>query len=114
MRDQQGKPGALLAVHYSNQTSMWMPMLRGFLDDLLMAWRLFALLDAMLKGSSPFQGWTMNILCSLTKGLIGYFAINYTHFIWHPSFDILASLQDKVLPWAIPGEWHGVLETCKA
>jgi uncharacterized protein YgiB involved in biofilm formation len=48
VRDQQGKPGALLAVHYSNQTSMWMPMLRGFLVDLLMAWRLFALLDAML------------------------------------------------------------------
>lgn len=114
MKEQQGKPWALLAIHRRNQTSMWMPMLRGFLVDLLIVWMLFALLDAMLKGLQSSKRWTMGILYSMTIGLIGYFAIDYTNFIWYQSFDILASLMDGVVPWAILGGLHGAFEGRKA
>lgn len=89
-------------------------MLRGFLVDLLIVWMLFALLDAMLKGLSPSKRWNRGILYSMTIGLIGYFAIDYTQFIWYQSFDILASLVDGVVPWAILGALHGFFETRKA
>ena len=114
MKEQQGKPWVLLAIHHRNNTSMWMPMLRGFLVDLLIVWMLFALLDAMLKGISPSKRWTMGILYSMTIGLVGYFAIDYTQFIWYQSHDILASLMDGVVPWAILGAIHGVFQVGKA
>jgi len=114
MKEQQGKPWALIAIHHRNQTSMWMPMLRGFLVDLLIVWMLFALLDAMIKHLTPAKRWSMGILYSMTIGLIGYFAIDYTNFIWYQSFDILASLMDGIVPWAILGGLHGVFEARKA
>ena len=89
-------------------------MLRGFLVDLLIVWMLFALLDAMLKGLPVSKRWTMGIFYSITIGLIGYFAIDYTNFIWYQSFDILASLMDGIVPWAILGGLHGVFEARKA
>jgi len=107
MRDQQGKPWAMVAIHQRNQTSMWMPMLRGYLVDLLIVWMLYALLDSMLKSVYPSKRWTMGLLYGMTVGLIGYFAIDYTNFIWYQSFDILASLLDGVVPWAILGALHG-------
>ena len=107
MREQEGKPWAMLAVHYRNQTSMWMPMLRGYLVDILIVWMLFALLDALLRTVPRGRRWTMSALYSMTVGLIGYFAISYTNFIWYQSFDILASLMDGVVPWALLGALHG-------
>jgi hypothetical protein len=83
MREQEGKPWAMLAVHYRNQTSMWMPMLRGYLVDILIVWMLFALLDALLRTVPRGRRWTMSALYSMTVGLIGYFAISYTNFIWY-------------------------------
>jgi hypothetical protein len=93
-----GKPWAFITYHNAHEMSMGMSMLRGFLADLVGAWILFSMLSAMgplTLGRSVFM--------SLGFGMFSFIYITYTNHIWYPTFDLMASFLDAIVPFSMIG-----------
>lgn len=101
MEKYEGKPWAILNYQAENKDKMVMNMIRGFIICLIISamffWVISQQKDPSLKKS---------ILTGLAIGLIGFFFVPYTGFIWFKAPDIWAYLADGIVPWAILG-WVG-------
>jgi hypothetical protein len=98
MEAMAGKPWAVLNYHKVNSMSMAMPMFRGILVCFVISFLLFWL---FLQQKDPTM---MNrVLLSLAVGIIGFFFVPYTNFIWYKAPDIFAHFADGIVPWIILG-----------
>lgn len=98
METMEDKPWAVINYHKVNSMSMAMPMIRGFLVCFVISFLLFWL---FLQQKSPTL---MNrLLLSLAVGMIGFFFVPYTNFIWYKAPDIFAHFADAIIPWVILG-----------
>ena len=98
MKDYEGKPWGVLNYQMNNSTDMVMPMVRGFIICFVIAFLLFWIFlqqkEATLKN---------RLFISLAVGMIGFFFVPYTGFIWFREPDIWAYLADAIVPWSILG-----------
>ena len=98
MKKLDGKPWAVINYHESNTMSMAMNMIRGFLVCFVISFLLFWLL---IQQKDPTL--TNRLLISLSVGMIGFFFVPYTNFIWYKAPDIFAHFADAIIPWMILG-----------
>jgi hypothetical protein len=98
MDKMEGKPWATLNYHQQNNMSMGMNMARGFMVCFVISFLLFWLL---LQQKNPTL--LNRIYLSLAVGLIGFFFVPYTNFIWYKAPDIFAHFADAIVPWLILG-----------
>jgi hypothetical protein len=94
----EGRPWAVINYHMDNNMEMTMPMIRGFLICVVISFLLFWL---FLQQKEPTL--VNRILLALAVGLIGFFFIPYTSFIWYREPDIFAYFADALVPWIILG-----------
>lgn len=94
----EGKPWAVINYHETNKMSMAMNMIRGFLVCFVISFLLFWL---FLQQKNPTL--TNRLLLSLSVGIIGFFFVPYTLFIWYKAPDIFAHFADAIVPWVILG-----------
>lgn len=92
---------ATLNYKVDDSTSMTTPMLRSIVIDILVSILLFFIL-AQIKNPSLLK----RVALSIAIGLIAFFYIAYSSFIWYKEPDIFAYLMDAIVPWAILG-WLG-------
>jgi len=93
-----GKSWAVINYHKTMDSDMITPMIRGFLVDVLISFLLFWI---FLQQKEPTL---MNRLyVSLAVGMIGFFFIPYSGFIWYKAPDIFAFFADAIFPWLILG-----------
>lgn len=98
MEKMDGKPWAVINYHETNTMSMAMNMSRGLLVCFVISFLLFWL---FLQQKNPVL---MNRLyLSLAVGIIGFFFVPYTSFIWYKAPDIFAHFADAIVPWIILG-----------
>jgi hypothetical protein len=98
MEKMEGKPWAIINYHQTNSMSMAMNMTRGFLVCFVISFLLFWL---FLQQKNPTL---MNRLyLALAVGIIGFFFVPYTSFIWYKAPDIFAHFADAIVPWVILG-----------
>jgi glycerol uptake facilitator-like aquaporin len=98
MEKLDGKPWAVINFHETNAMSMAMNMTRGFLVCFVISFLLFWI---FLQQKDPTL---MNrIFLSLAVGMIGFFFVPYTNFIWYKAPDIFAHFADGIVPWLILG-----------
>ena len=92
------KPWAILSYHKSNNMDMTMPIIRslinGFVISLLLFWIFTHQKNPTLKS---------RILISLSIGLISFFYVPYSNFIWYKDPGIYAYFADGIFPWVILG-----------
>ncbi len=98
MEKMEGKPWAIINFHESNTMSMGMNMARGFLVCFVISFLLFWV---FLQQKDPTL--TNRLLLSLAVGIIGFFFVPYTNFIWFKAPDIFAHFADAIVPWLILG-----------
>lgn len=98
MKSCENKPWAV--VHYQKKMdmSMTMPMIRSFLVDLVIAYLLFWL---FIQQKEPTL--RNRLFLSLAVGMIIFFFVPYTSFIWFREPDIFAYLLDGIVPWLVLG-----------
>ncbi len=98
MKNYEGKPWAVINYQMDNSMEMAMPMIRGFLVCFVISFLLFWVFlqqhDATLKN---------RLFISLSVGMIGFFFVPYTRFIWYKEPDIWAYFADAIVPWLILG-----------
>jgi glycerol uptake facilitator-like aquaporin len=93
-----GKSWAVINYHETNTMSMAMNMSRGFMVCFVISFLLFWI---FLQQKDPTL---MNrLLLSTVIGIIGFFFVPYTNFIWYKAPDIFAHFADAIVPWAILG-----------
>jgi len=98
MEKMQGKSWAVINYHETNAMSMAMNMSRGFMVCFVISFLLFWI---FLQQKDPTL---MNrLLLSTAVGIIGFFFVPYTNFIWYKAPDIFAHFADAIVPWAILG-----------
>lgn len=98
MDKMDGKSWAVVNYHETNTMSMGMNMARGFLVCFVLSFLLFWI---FLQQKDPTL---MNRLyLALAVGIIGFFFVPYTNFIWYKAPDIFAHFADAIVPWAILG-----------
>jgi hypothetical protein len=92
------KPWAIVNYHKTNSMSMALPMFRSvsiaFVTSMLLFWIFLQQKNPTLKN---------RILLSLAIGMISFFFVPYSNFIWYKSPDIFAHLIDGIVPWTILG-----------
>jgi hypothetical protein len=98
MEKLDGRPWAVLNFHEKNTMSMAMNMTRGFLVCFVVSFLLFWL---FLQQKDPTL--TNRLYLSLAVGIIGFFFVPYTNFIWYKAPDIFAHFADAIVPWLILG-----------
>lgn len=89
---------ASLNYKINDSTSMERPMIRSIIIDILISLILLAFL-MQLKNPTLIK----RIALSVGIGLIGFFFISYSDFIWYKEPDIFAYLIDAIVPWTILG-----------
>jgi len=98
MKTMEGKPWAVINYHKVSSMSMAMPMIRGLMVCFVISFLLFWLFqqqkDPTLKN---------RLFLSLAVGMIGFFFVPYTNFIWYKAPDIFAHFADGIVPWLILG-----------
>lgn len=94
----ENKPWAVLNYHAENKMDMAMPMIRGFVVDIVIASLLFWL---FIQQKSPTL--KNRVLLSVAVGFICFFFVPYTNFIWYAEPDIWAHLLDGIVPWVVLG-----------
>ncbi len=99
----QGESYSWASLNYkvNDSTDMGMPMFRSIVIDILISIILFAIF-MQLKNPTLLK----RIMLSVGIGLIGFFFIAYSDFIWYREPDIFAYLLDAFVPWIILG-WLG-------
>jgi hypothetical protein len=98
MDKMEGKSWGVLNYHKVNTMSMGMNMFRGFMVCFVISFLLFWL---FLQQKNPTL--QNRLLLSLAVGMIGFFFIPYTNFIWYKAPDIFAHFADGIVPWLILG-----------
>lgn len=98
MKQLDGKPWAVINYHETNAMSMTMNMIRGLLVCFVISFLLFWL---FLQQKNPTL--INRIYLVLTVGLIGFFFVPYTSYIWYQAPDIFAHFADAIVPWIILG-----------
>ena len=98
MEGYKGKPWAILNYQAENNDKMAMNMIRGFLVCLVIS-ALFFWVIRQQKDPTLLK----RVLTGLAIGLVGFFFVPYTNFIWFREPDIWAYLADGIVPWAILG-----------
>ncbi len=93
-----GKPWGVLNYHETNTMSMGINMITGILVCFVISFLLFWL---FLQQKDPTL--TNRMLLALAVGLIGFFFVPYTNFIWYKAPDIFAHFADAIFPWLILG-----------
>lgn len=93
-----GKSWATINYHKSMSMDMTMPMIRGFITDLVIAFLLFWL---FLQQKDPTL--MKRLTYSVLVGLIIFLYVPYTNYIWYMQPDIYAYLLDGIVPWFILG-----------
>jgi hypothetical protein len=94
----EGKPWAMLHWEPSKDSDMVMPIVRSMLIGILTAALFYAVLRRM-RAPSPLSG----LATGVGIGLIGYFFIPYSDFIWYQTPGIVAHLIDAIVPWSLIG-----------
>jgi len=94
----EGKSWAVINYHETNSMSMAMNMIRGFLVCFVISFILFWLF-LQQKDTSLIN----RLFLSLAVGMIGFFFVPYTNFIWYKAPDIFAHFADAIVPWVILG-----------
>ena len=93
-----GKPWMFVTYYGPHEMSMAVNMLRGFFADwlfaLFFAYLLFKLGPISLKES---------IGICIGIGMIGFLAISYTNHIWYPTFDLIPTMLDSIVPFTLVG-----------
>jgi hypothetical protein len=101
MDQYMGGPWAVVNYQKEMSAEMIMPMVRGFLVSMVIAWLLFWLFNQQKDPS------LRNRLClAVVVGIIGFLFTPYTNFIWYKNPDIWAYFLDGIAPWVILG-WIG-------
>ena len=98
MKSYDGKPHANINYKKSMSLDMVMPMIRGILVDIVIAWFLF-----WLFLQQKYTSLKNRMFLSISVGLIVFLAVPYSNFIWFKEPDIFAYLLDGIIPWAILG-----------
>lgn len=98
MEKLENMPWAVINFHKVNSMSMAMPMIRGLLVCFVISFLLFWL---FLQQKNPTL--TNRLLLALAVGIIGFFFVPYTNFIWYKAPDIFAHFADGIVPWLILG-----------
>jgi hypothetical protein len=93
-----GKPWGVINYHKVNSMNMGMNMIRGFLICFVISFLLFWLFQQQKDPSLKNR-----LFLSLTVGMIGFFFVPYTNFIWYKAPDIFAHFADGIVPWLILG-----------
>lgn len=101
MKNYEGRPWAILNYQAENNDNMAVNMIRGLLVCLVIS-ALFFWLIRQQKDPTLLK----RVLTGLAIGLVGFFFVPYTNFIWFKEPDIWAYLVDGIVPWAILG-WVG-------
>jgi len=101
MKDQEGKPWAIISYYEEMNTNMPVNMIRGFVVNIL---AVFLLCWILLQ----FSNLTFNnaLLASLAVGFIGYLTVNYINSIWFEG-NTIPDLIDVVVGWGATGLWLG-------
>ena len=98
MQAHEGKPWAVLNYQMNNSMDMVMPMIRGFLVCFVISFLLFWIFLQQKEASMKNR-----LFISMAVGLIGFFFVPYTRFIWYKEPDIWAYFADGLVPWLILG-----------
>lgn len=98
MESMDGKPWAVINYHKQNSMDMAMPMIRGILVCFVISFLLFWL---FLQQKNPTL--VNRLYLALAVGMIGFFFVPYTNFIWYKAPDIFAHFADAIVPWVILG-----------
>lgn len=93
-----GKPWGVINYHESNTMSMAMNMIRGFIVCFVISFLLFWL---FVQQKNPTL--INRLYLALAVGVIGFFFVPYTNFIWYKAPDIFAHFADAIVPWLILG-----------
>jgi hypothetical protein len=96
-----GKPWIIMQYKKNWDMDMVMPMVRGFIIDIIAAMMLLYIFTQIKEFST-----VKAIIISVFIGLIGFLSISYLNFIWYQTPDIWASLIDGIAPWILLG-WIG-------
>jgi len=94
----EGKSWAVLNYHEVNSMSMGMNMFRGFLVCFVISFLLFWMFLQQKEATLLNR-----IFLALAVGMIGFFFVPYTNFIWYKAPDIFAHFADAIVPWVILG-----------
>jgi len=98
MKSLEGKPWAVINYQLNNSMDMAMPMITGFLVCFVISFLFFWII---LQQKDPSI--TNRLLLSLAIGMISFFFVPYTRFIWFREPDIYAYFADGIIPWLILG-----------
>ncbi len=98
MKSYENKPWAHINYQKKMSMNMVMPMIRTFLVAFVVAFLLFWL---FLQQKNPTL--LNRLLLALSVGMIGFFFVPYTNYIWYRQPDIFAYFIDAIVPWAILG-----------
>ena len=101
MKNNIGKPWAIVSYHRSMDMSMGMNMFRGLVVDWVAA---FLLVWLLLKFAE--LNFKTTLLTSLAVGAIGYLTTSYLNSIWFETRSI-GHLIDTVAQWGLVGVWLG-------
>ena len=104
MESMKGKPWASIIYHKSMSLEMTMPMIRGFLVDLVLVLLLVIILT---KGGMPgFSGFFTG---SLAVGVFSFLWGPYMGHIWYqlPWHMIRGDIIDDIVAWGLCGIWLG-------
>lgn len=97
-----GKPWAKVEYHSAMSNNMALNMVRGLITNIITVLLLCWILSRM-----QLPSFKTIFLTSLFTGLIVFFNVPYTNYIWYESFDIWAHLADAVVSWGLCGLWLG-------
>lgn len=92
----EGKAWAVVNYHKAMDMDMVMPMIRGVLVCIVIAFLLFWM---FLQQKNPTL--VNRIYLALAVGMIGFLFLPYSHFIWYKEPDIFAYFADAIIPWVI-------------
>ena len=93
-----GQSWYFVTVYPPRNPDMLPFLIRGLSADLVAGF----LLVLLFHWIGPV-GLTRSVTISLIIGLIGYIYLPYTNHIWYPAFDMVATLVDCIVPYAIIG-----------
>lgn len=102
MKDNEGKPWALIQYHKSLKTNMGINMVRGLTIDIFIIWMLCWILGRFASNS-----FVTTLITSLFVGFSAFLFESYTAHIWFETFDLMASFIDAVMAWGLTGVWLG-------
>lgn len=97
-QDMKESTWASLNYQVNDSNSMGMPMARGVVVCIIISAILF-----MLFNQQKDPTLIKRIVLAVSIGLIGFFFVPYSNFIWYKEPDVFAHFLDAFVPWIILG-----------